>query len=1194
MNNRFFVRRVIQSITLASFVLFGMATTTPTYATTIPDETITSISVTPESLTPGATTNYSVSFTTAAVIDALTGFNIEFSPTNCMADYTACQGDFSNSTLTGIDGDIVASDNSFIFDFSNTSDLPAGTYTTTLNNVVNPSDVGGYRFAIRASRTDMSSVSDGDNISTVSDPFILGTPLAYGTLTDPDSNPVQLYGNVYNEDWSLYAWFNSDEWGYYTVQNPGFDSGDTVNIQVYPDTSTGLFNTSVSFTYSGSTVNQDIMVEEASKIVNGTITYADTGDPVTAVSVNANGTGSWSSADVDENGVYSMAISGGEYDICLGDKYDENGDRVEKDWYMPNGNNCQHVSFADDSSEESETLDFEVQRADATVTAVFTNPDGSFPASGWVSMWNDQYWFGGNVNAEDGTFSIAVVGGNSSDIQSTSLRARSIGSTTYFVQYNSNNAEEHTYWDAATVTVQADEDLDLGTIALKERDVVYTVTLLDDNGNPVPDLYVDAWQQEGGWNNAQTDENGEAVLYLYEGDWTIRPSTWSTTQYIYAGPEEKVTVESGDTGSLTFTLTATTLTVNVTTLAEDGSVAAVNGWANCWSNEGYGFGGSVEYGTGSFGAIGGEYFCNVWINDQNYQAIGEQQQEFTDGEDVALEFTLVERSATITVNIKDTDNEFIDSDNAQIYANSEDGGWSDTRPEGGVGTLRVAPGSYRVGVWFEDRNDYIASWAQEKDVTIAEGETKTKTITVQKVSGSVTAFLEDNNGDPVANAWVGCGNWPELEDSAKGDFDAGRVIENGSQSGQDGVAVVGLVTGHEYECWVGVHSDYSNLIGPESQRVKITKKSSDQTLNFTFREATATITGKAKFSEASGLAAEDVDRLWCGAWAEEGYSAWDESFDNEFSLNALEGTWHLWCSTEIVNDNGERVWYNTQDDVEVNVGKNDDNITKNVTLGESVFEIPDSVTETFDSSQAKTIVLDDGGFQLDIPAGAIQNSGNVTITIEPELNAIKTSFDSPFGPARQLEVYDADGVLISGDFNSAITLTLNYTKDSLERLGITDQSILVPKYWDEELGAWQDVDNASQDLIEGDETQGSITFTLQHFSQVGIVYNNQLKTAAGVKINKPRHLRVKNITDESALATWKKPQGKKKITRYVVQVRPNGVKKQKQWTKYTTVKKTQKEIKKLSANTNYQVRVKACKKKSCSAFTKWQAFSTTE
>lgn len=1159
-------------------------------AATVADPTIIDVSISTSSDDPGATNvTYTVNFTTNAVIPVDEAIWLDVNPGDCREpNWDDCRTDFSDATMSGLSGAELGWRTVGNVAIDVRTALSAGDHSFTLSGVTNPNFNGTVRGFIATSASDTTDYDNSVWVRTHSDPITFGTIFLSGTVAGTEGETYSMWMDVHNEDWSVNQGTSVDEWGFFAMGNPGFSAGDTVIVGFHPEQTTGYTSSSEEVEYTGSPIVMEVELVLASKTIEGSLTFADTGEAVTTAAVFANSSSSWANA-VLEDGHYEMHVGGGEYNVCVGDQWSEDGKRVTRDWYADPGTECQEVEFEKNDDEETETLDWELKRTDAVVRGVIKNPDGSVPSrGGWASLSTEQFWFGSSVSEVDGSFEVAVVGGNTSTVTATSLRFAAIASMTYRPSYNSYDQDEHTYWDATTITVNANDDLDLGEITLKERDVVFTANVIDDNGDPVNDMWVNAWLEgsQGGWANAQTDVNGVAVLFLYEssGPWTIMPSTWEKPGYVYTGQGHRETYVAGDTDSATFTLEKTTVNVSVNARDANGQIIDVNGWANCWSPDGgnTNFGGQLQHGTGSFGAVGGTYDCSLWVNDPEYQATdGGEFIEFEDGVDEVLDFTMVNRSATILVTLKNQDNEKVSPSYARISANSPEMGWSDAWLVDGVATLQVAPGMYRVSVWFEgNQSEYLFSWSAGKDVTVAEGETKNRVLMVNEVSGTFTANLVDTDGNPVQYAWVGCGNWSELDGKVTGDFDNGRIIEGGAQSGSDGVAMVGLVTDHEYECWVGAPMD-SGLIGPESKQISLLKQD-DVEETFTFQVADSTIEGTATLVNEDGdEVVEEFDQMWCNGWAEEGYSSFDNAFGNEYSMAAVAGTWYVWCGTEVVNDEGKREFYNTFEETQVKV-ESGDTAQRDVVLSTSIFDIPDPVSETFDATTLKTIVLPDGAV-LTIPAGALSTSGNVTVTAEPEVGAMHTYTDSPFGIPWNFEAFDSDNILISGDFNSMATLQINYDDEKLKQLEIDETNIL-PKYWDDDTSAWLNVDNASQDM-----DANTISFNLSHFTTVGLTYNKQMDVAD--KPNKPRKLSASSVSSRSAVLHWKKPKETGAGT-YKLQVRKAGVKKQKQWRKFKGISNAQRAVNKLKPNTRYQFRVRACAGSSCSKWTDWKAFKT--
>ncbi len=1132
------------------------------------DESISAVSVDSVSSTAVDASGVSmdINFTVAETIPAEEGIVIYSYPSGCVSGGD-CNWDFSDAVASGIPGEIDNTSNSGTWmSFSNSSALTAGSYTLSLAGVDNPEVVVGVRVLMYAADADFDE--DADVRGTASDPTIIGTPLAKGMIKNSDGDAISTYGNVSSEDWNTYGGFQSDAWGFYVAGNPGFVSGDTVRWSVYPDIDDGLVETGDTFAYSGSTVTLNITPSRATKTLTGTVAYEDGGAAVTTASVFANGAGRYANTDVGSDGSWSLDLAGGEYQVCLGDLWAD-GVQVEKDWYM-NGDTCQYVEFDDDETTESEAVSFEVEKADARVTATFKNPDGT-NANGWVSMWTEGLWFGGQVN--DGAFSAAVVGGRSQAITALSRFIRTLDSTTYDVDYNPNESEDGTYWDVDTITVDASGTLSLGVVTLKERNVDFTATVIDGDGAAVAEVPVDCWQEGGGWTNAETNSSGVAVIKLYPGEWSCQPSLWNEPTLLYAGQATQHEVESGDSIEQSYSVEATTVDVTLVAKVDGVLASGLRGWANCWSPNGNGvsFGGQVEGGEGSFGAVGGTFSCNLWVDDPDFQGSSDQTVTFVDGVDSTLTFDVVERTATVQVFVKTAKGVLAKDAQGWAFVNTNGGGWSDKRIENGSATIRVAPGTYNTGAWFDEGSSYISSPHSSAEITVTEGQVASDTVTVFKADAELIATLVDSEGAPVTNAWVGCGNWQELDGKLQGDFDGGRLIDSGGQPDSNGVAVVKLVKGHEYNCWAGAQGD---LISPEEQELKMLKRTSAE-LTFTFRNSTASISGEASLGKNVQIqAGEEIDRLWCGAWSDEGYNAFSESLGSSFVIPVVEAKWNLWCGTEILNGDGTRTFYNTDEDITVKVKDGDNKVVTDLVLTESPFAVPESESFSLDATKQFTVTLGDGS-RLSVPERALADSGTVTITAAPEMGAVRT-MDVPFGFPWNFEAYDADGQLISGDFNTKVNLDIPFDADLLREYNLTAEDLL-PKVFDPVSETWVVVDG-----LVLNEVDSVVSFSLAHFSKVGLLYNiNDVEE----RPKKVRNLRATKIKKKKATINWKKPKNAV-VTRYVMKRRvfkrtkadSSAWKTQKKRVVKNRRKKVQK---KLKSGKTYQVRVKACNSVGC-------------
>ena len=237
-----------------------------------------------------------------------------------------------------------------------------------------------------------------------------------------------------------------------------------------------------------------------------------------------------------------------------------------------------------------------------------------------------------------------------------------------------------------------------------------------------------------------------------------------------------------------------------------------------------------------------------------------------------------------------------------------------------------------------------------------------------------------------------------------------------------------------------------------------------ETVNLQFGNSDATISGTVRLSSV-GVPAF----VW--AWSDNGgYAEVDTAADGTFTLPVKGGnTWHVGAGYE--SDSG----FYTAAEQEVTVAAlGSESVTLN--LSAVTQTIPDAVSVTFAANQMKVIDLSDGT-KIQIPAGALAASGNITVIAKPKAGLRKQKDASPIGLGYELKALDSNGQEIT-DFISSVTITFPYDPSSLPA-GVSEDD-LVPAYWDETSGTWQKVGSAVIDT-----TNNTITVKVDHFSLWG-------------------------------------------------------------------------------------------------------------
>jgi len=232
-----------------------------------------------------------------------------------------------------------------------------------------------------------------------------------------------------------------------------------------------------------------------------------------------------------------------------------------------------------------------------------------------------------------------------------------------------------------------------------------------------------------------------------------------------------------------------------------------------------------------------------------------------------------------------------------------------------------------------------------------------------------------------------------------------------------------------------------------------------------FKSSNATIVGEVAFANGEKHAA------YVKAWSDGGGATGVISTDGDYTLNVVSGdTWHVSAMTKVSNI----LYQSVEKEVVAAVGAN----TKNLTLISQNITVPSGKTVSFSASNSKTIILENG-LKMEIPAGAIQSSGTITVTISPETDAKPDSKDKPLGLSYDFLAKDSDGTTISS-FISDVKIIIPYDQDLITAAGYSETD-LMPKYYDETTGTWENWKSVVQDT-----TNNTFTITTNHFTAGGL------------------------------------------------------------------------------------------------------------
>lgn len=1071
-----------------------------------PDDTrISAFTVTPANSSLGATTSYAVSFTLNTAIptedigDGLTGIRswlrLNMASGNCpwQVDYSLCQPNLSGDdvTISGISATLSQEqwDPSSI-NFTINSALSAGTVTFTINNVVNASQGGGFYQATLGLNTQDQDRGEGMPWpEEKSASFILGTVAFYGKLLAPDASVVPNTGvNLRTLDGMFNTGTGTDSEGNFVFMATGLTAGTTYVLEVWvPNDSGYVAPNPLSLVYSGTATNLGtITLAQATKHVTGRVAY-DTGGVVTTAQISywrGGGMGGGGGTNVDENGEFELNVSPGEWEFSVSSQWDQETQQPRPvDWTF--NQPPTRITFADNNTEETRTVNFTVQKTNAMIKGRALLPNGTPLINGWVDIRQGDGWGNGTGINQNGRFTANVMAGS------------------YKLAVNPDNMNPNLaryYMNEISVSVGENQTLDLGDLVLSQKtsSIAGKVTL-EDGTTAVEGVQVNCWNRGGsGWGNATSAADGTYTIWLFAAQWECQVQTDRNSDYIpiQAGGEPKV-YDLSDNENITGVNHKVKLAdawLNVRTVDVDGNAVTEGIYGGVYArikDAGWGpdseFHSGFDRGTATIPLLGGDtYVVGAWLpSERGYLLDEEEEVTVAVGETADVLLTLVRPDGKIKGFIKDQDGKPITGKEVEVNAWQAD----NMGPGGGPGMhtrvnqsngsfdLPVRGGvKYALGYWFHKNDEFIQTHSNEKPFLVpVNGTVSNKVITIFRANTYVDVTLLDPDGKAIDFGFVWGSNRGQLEGKQLGDWEGGKIIDTGTEV-REGKARLPLISG-TYDIGAGQWKGSNQLMPPDVVEVTVTKNN-PASVTLQFSEADATVTGTVTREDGGA-----VKWGWCHFWTDDGKFTGGDIFDGGYSVPINEGLWFGGCDS--FNPEEDTFFRSPEEMITINTTGE---ITKDFVLQEGDFEIPDGISEQFDSSQQKTLNLPDGT-RVEIPASALATSGNVTVTATPDINLFFTKKDKPTTYAWDLEAFDENQQLIT-EFNSKVTIVIPYDEQYLESQGI-DETTLMGKYYDDESGDWKLPDSMTQD------TEGNtISVQVTHFTNFAVTTGQATGVAA--------------------------------------------------------------------------------------------------
>jgi len=765
-------------------------------------------------------------------------------------------------------------------------------------------------------------------------------------------------------------------------------------------------------------------------------------------------------------------------------------------------------------------LDFKVDVANCTLTGYVKTPDGTAVANTWVDAHKGMGPGNGANTDSNGRFSINVPAG------------------TYEIMAMPNTSDYGSP-DPIKVKVADGQTTDAGTLYLKSRSSHIKGSVTDSAGNAIGNVMVNAWQfNSPGWATAFTDSTtGRFDLTVSDGTWGIMVMPMSGS-YIYQGAPLNVTVDENETSDANdFVLKNADTTLKISIVNSSGT-RITDLWGGVWVKDtsvddmiDFGGpmedmmmkgdmittdGGMIEGGMGSAGggAMGpgmeqGGFQGGGLVNGYTEIKIPGGSEASPTQYELGLHtppgatYTLsatktvdvvssVDQEIDLVVTVNDVTLQgylYIDADSNGRYDSGEEvsglrafinghraeGGWqmTETNNDGSYSIL-VSAGEWRLDAWIDvfmtfGASKYMIVNEDVKDI-VNSGDTITRNFEVKELNSSISGNVTDPDGVAMDNVWIFV------------DYGTEEMVSDFKGPGGPGVGIFTDISGDytlnvaagSYKVGAGIPPwDSRDLISPDLLTVTVTDSASSTGNDLEFKSSDATITGTITHNGENKAS-------YVRAWSDSGGGNGTVSTDGTYSLNVSSGDiWHISAATEISN-----VFYESAEaSVTTVAGTN----TQNLVLVQSTLSVPEAKTASFDSSNSKSLILGDG-LKVDAPAGSIQSSGTVTVTVTPKTDSKPDSKDKPVGITYDFVAKDANGQAVTS-FASDITVTIPYNEAVITAAGYAEAD-LCPKYYDETTGTWENWKAVVQDT-----DANTFTITTDHFTPGGLTGGRL--TAAG-------------------------------------------------------------------------------------------------
>ncbi|OGD34053.1 hypothetical protein A2988_01030 [Candidatus Azambacteria bacterium RIFCSPLOWO2_01_FULL_46_25] len=589
-------------------------------------------------------------------------------------------------------------------------------------------------------------------------------------------------------------------------------------------------------------------------------------------------------------------------------------------------------------------------------------------------------------------------------------------------------------------------------------DAVLSGKVTDAQGVGLAGIFVSANQYTtGAFAQTKSGSDGRFALAVAPGDWGVSVYSEPLLGYYYEQGQKTVTVSSGQTNVVNFTMLVADAQIFGSVVDQNGQVLAdafgyISTYAFATTGAGSGtmtmttpaFGGPIEKGNFSFRVPAGTYTLTIYFSpDSKYSAPSSQSVTVAAGAVQKASFTIAGDDATIAGSLRDAGGAAvtgIDASTIKIYVSSVGGAWRNAiMGTGGMYSVRVGPGTWYLGAWVDPSSGYVA---QGSDIAVAvvAGEKRTIDVILTKADSFIAGTTKAADGSPLANAWISIENrsFTDMSVTTMTSMLTSPFVAGGNSDnlGNFKIAVPpGTYFAHAF------FGPEQGFINPAEVSVTVAAGKT-ATIDLLFRKPDTKLTG-ATTIDGKGVPAF----VW--AWSESGGSASTRSDANgAYSLNVTRrDRWHVASSFE---QNGA---FSKSSDAVIEIDDQASAVQDLVLL--SVAALAQAAERVVEVAKPQSVEVSDGA-KVTMPANALGTTGSASITMKPTTEVPSFSSSSVVGTGYQIDAKNDVGTSIT-NLNSEITITIPYDDADLAAKGLTPESLAL-SFLDETANVWKPLD----------------------------------------------------------------------------------------------------------------------------------------